>query len=150
MGAQGYILEYWLKKAAEYLPELEDVITREQPLPGPMGLWIDLYFELVKAYDVSPINEDLIRRIYDFAGWCLNQPNTPDAATDVSSAVAVAFFEDLPSNRRIAEDLHRWMSIETFRDLENLFRYHLSDEEYQRFSKEFMSRRQPSDPPPRF
>jgi hypothetical protein len=141
-------VEYWPTKAAEYFPDLEGVITREQPLPSPMGLWIDLYFELAKAYDVSPINEDLIRRIYDFAGWCLSQPNTTDAATDISSAVAVAFIEDLPLNRRISEDLHRWMSVDTFKDLENLFRYHLSEDACRTFFSEFVSRRQPSDPPP--
>jgi hypothetical protein len=143
-------MEYWLTKAAEYLPDLEDVITREQSMSGPMALWIDLHYELVKAYQVSPLNESLIRRIYDFARWCLNQPSTSDASTDLPTAVAVAFIEHLPRDRRISEDLHRWMSLESFKGFEDLFRYHLSDEEYRQFSKDFMSKKKPPDPAPRF
>ena len=140
-------MEYWVTKAAEFLPELEALITRVQPVSGPMGLWSDLYFELVKAYDVSPINEDLIRRIYAFAAWCLNRPKASDASTDASSAVAVAFIEDLPLDRRIWEDLHRWMSVETFKGLENLFRYHLSEAEYREFSSEFIRKKKLADSP---
>jgi hypothetical protein len=89
-------LDYWLEKAAEYLPDLEDLITGEQTLPGPMALWIDLHYELVKAYDAPSPNENLIRGIYDFAAWCLAQPRTSDVSTDLSTAVAVAFIEHLP------------------------------------------------------
>jgi hypothetical protein len=136
-------LEFWLEKAVEYLPELEDLITREQLLPGPTSLWTDLYSELVAAYDVSPINEDRIRRIYDFAVWCLAQPNTADIETDVSSATAVAFIENLPLDQRISKDLHRWMSLGTFQGLESVFRCHLSEEEYRQYSKDFASRKKP-------
>ncbi len=142
-------MEYWLEKAAEYLPGLEDLLTREQAMPGPMAMWIDLHFELVKAYDTSPPNDDLIRGIYDFAAWCLAQPQTDDASTDLPTAVAVALIEHLPLDRHVAQDLHRWMSVKSFEGFENLFRYHLSDEEYRQFSKEFASTKKLSDPPPR-
>ena len=142
-------MEYGLEKAAEYLPGFEDLLTGEQATPGPMALWIELRNELVMAYDASPPNEDLIRGIYDFAAWCLAQPQTDDVSTDLSTAVSVAFIEDLPLDRPVAQDLHRWMSVESFEGFENLFRYHLSDEEYRQFSKDFMSRRKPSDPAPR-
>jgi len=112
-------------------------------------LWIDLHFELVKAYDASPPNEALIRGIYDFAAWCLAQPQTDDVSTDLPTAVAVAFIEHLPLDRPVARDLHRWMSLESFEGFESLFRYHLSDEEYRQFSRDFRSRKKPSDPPPR-
>jgi hypothetical protein len=97
---------------------------------------------------LCPWNEDLIRRIYDFADWCLKQPSTSDVETDVSSAVAIAFIEDLPLDKRITDDLHRWMSIESFKGFENLFRYHLSEEEYQQLARDFLSRKRPSGPPP--
>jgi hypothetical protein len=144
-------MDYWLTKAIECLPELEDIVTEPEPqrITGPMSLWIEIYLKLIDAYDVVPINEDLIRRIYDFADWCLKQPSTSEVETDVSTAVSVAFIEDLPLDERITEDLHRWVSIETFKGFENLFRYHLSDEEYQRFEKDFLNSRRPTDPPPR-
>lgn len=142
-------MEHWREKAAEYLPDLEELITAEQSGPGPTGLWIDLYFELVAAYDASPINEDRIGRIYSFAGWCLAQPNTHEIETDICSAAAVAFIENLPLDGRVLKDLHRWMSLEAFRGLESLFRYHLSEENYRQFLKDFTARKRPSDPLPR-
>jgi len=142
-------MEYWLSKAVEYLPELEDLITEPHPMPGAMGLWIEIYLKLVDAYDEVPINDDLIRRIYDFADWCLKQPGTSDLETDLSSAVAIAFIEDLPLDKRITEDLHRWMSIESFKGFEHLFRYHLSEQEYQKLAGDFLARKRPSDPSPR-
>lgn len=142
-------MDFWLEKAAEFLPDLEDLITQERPMRGPMSLWIDLHYELVKAYDVSPPNEKLIGGIYDFAAWCLQQPPTSDASSDLSTAVAVALIEHLPLDRRISDDLHRWMSLESFKGFENLFRYHLSDEEYNKFAKDFISRKKRSDIPPR-
>ena len=142
-------MENWLEKAAEYLPGLEDLLTREQAIPGPMALWIGLHLELVKAYDASPPDEDLIRGIYDYAAWCLAQPQTDDVNTDLPTAVAVAFIEHLPLDRPVAQDLHRWMSQESFEGFENLFRYHLSDEQYRQFAKDFTGRKKSSDPRPR-
>jgi hypothetical protein len=142
-------MDYWLTKAIECLPELEDIATEPQRIISPTSLWIEIYLKLIDAYEVVPINEDLIRRIYDFADWCLMQPSTPDLETDVSSAVAIAFIEDLPLDKRISEDRHRWMSIESFKGFEHLFRYHLSDEKYRQFEKDFLNSRRPTDPPPR-
>ena len=118
-------------------------------MPGAMGLWIEIYLKLVDAYDVVPINEDLIRRIYEFADWCLKQPSTSDLETDVASAVAIAFIENLPVDKRITDDLYRWMSIESFKGFEHLFRYHLSEEEYQQLARDFLARKRPSHPLPR-
>jgi len=144
-------LEYWLEKAAELLPEFEEMITERRTIPGPMNLWIDLYNALVDAYEASPRNDDLIGRIYDFAAWCLNQPSAPDsdATSDLSSAVAVAFIEDLPLNRKVAQDLHRWMSFESFQGFESLFRCHLSIKEYDEFRRDFAAGKNSSNPAPR-
>jgi hypothetical protein len=142
-------LGYWLEKAAECLPGLEDLLTREDAIPGPMALWIELHLELVKAYDASPPNDDLIRGIYDYAAWCLAEPQTGDANTDLPTAVAVAFIEHLPLDRPVAQDLHCWISLESFKGFENLFRYHFSDEQYRQFAKDFRSKKKPSDLSPR-
>lgn len=131
-------MEYWLTKAIEYLPDLEDLITEPQPLRGPMGLCSDLYFELVSAYDVSPMNEDRIGRLYDFIGWCLTQPSADSVETDVPTAAVIGFIENLPLDQRVSEDLHRWMSVETFNGMEKIFRYHLSEEEYRKFARHFL------------
>jgi hypothetical protein len=124
----------WRAKALEYFPDLRDLIEGEA---SPLSLWIELYWVLVRAYDEEPMNEDRIGKIYDYAAWCLRQPNTGNNDTDASSGVAVAFIEDIPLNQRISEDLYRWMSAETFNDCEPLFRYTLSDEEFQKFTTNF-------------
>jgi hypothetical protein len=132
-------LENWQAKALESFPDLKEVINRNQF--GPSGLWNDLYLALVSAYEEQPINEDLIGRIYDYAFWCFNQPQTADAQTDLSSAASVGLMENLPLDKRVSEDLYRWLSVDTFEGCEKLLRYHLSDEEYRRFSSEFMEKK---------
>jgi len=133
------VLEHWLAKALECFPELEEEINRSQG--GPLGLWGNLYDELEKAYEAQPINEDLIARIYGYAAWCFRQPETGEIETDLSDAAAVGLVESIPLNKRVSDDLYRWMSQETFDGFENLFRYHLSDQEYARFSLDFSGKR---------
>jgi hypothetical protein len=137
-------MEDWQSKALNLFPDVDAAIDR-----GPMGLWVDLHLALIAAYDESPVNDDLIGRIYDFAAWCLKQPETGDAETDLSSAAAVGLIEDIPLERRVSEDLYRWLSVETFEGFENLFRYHLSDEEYRRFHDEFIRKKREYSGKPR-
>jgi hypothetical protein len=98
----------------------------------------------VRAYDRDPIDEDRIRKIYDYASWCLTQPKTGSNDTDPSSGVEVSFIEPIPLNQRISEDLHRWMSAETFDDCEPLFRYTLDDKQFQDYSASFHRRKRES------
>jgi hypothetical protein len=134
-------LEDWRAKAVEFFPDLRDLIEEET---SPLSLWIELYEVLVRAYDRDPIDEDRIRKIYDYASWCFKQPETGNKDTDPSNGVSVSFIEDIPLNQRISEDLHRWMSAETFNDCEPLFRYMLNDEEFQDFSASFHRRKRES------
>jgi hypothetical protein len=127
-------VEDWRSKALEIFPELQELIGDES---GPIGLWIELHYQLVRAYSRQPINDDLIGRIYDYAKWCLAQPSTGDAQTDPSRAAGVGFIENWPLDKNISNDLYRWVSTETFDGCEALFRYMLSAEEYQRFATDF-------------
>lgn len=114
-----------------------------------MALWSDLYLKLENAYREQPINENLIGRIYDYAAWCLQQPQTKDRESDLPDAVAIGFIEDLPRDRRVAGDLYRWLSVETFEGCKVLFRYHLSEDEYQKLHREFLSRKKDYSGPTR-
>jgi hypothetical protein len=58
--------------------------------------------------------------------------------------------ENLPLDQRVSEDLYRWLSLETFEGCENLFRYHLSDEQYRKFSSEFTEKKENFSGQPRF
>lgn len=73
-------------------------------------------------------------------GACAN-PQTDDAGTDLSSAVAVGFIENIPLDKLVSDDLSRWLSMETFADSESLFRYTLSDEDYRKFADEFIRKK---------
>jgi len=55
--------------------------------------------------------------------------------------VAVCFIEHIPLHHRISDDMYRWISAESFEGFENLFRYHLSDEEFKKFSAEFRAKK---------
>lgn len=129
--------EEWQTKALEYFPELHDIINRNQAF----DFCSELYPMLVASYEEQPINEDRIGRIYDYARWCLSQPQTRDLNTDLPNAIAVGLIESLPLNQRVSEDLYRWLSMESFQGFENLFRYHLSDEEYQTFFAAFLRKK---------
>ena len=135
-------MQDWRAKAIELfpdVPDVEEVVT--EPSSTLFDLWLELYFVLVDCYQEKPTNDVLIGRIYGFASWCLAYPRTEDAETDVSSATAVGLIEPLPLDKQVLDDLHRWVSVETFQGCESLFRYHLSDAEYRKFSSEFLSKK---------
>ncbi len=129
----------WLSKALEMFPERS---WRFEALEiHPMSFWIELNCALVLAYEKRPIDEDLIGRIYDYASWCFDQPGTNSAETDLGTAVVVCFIEHLPERPAVADDLYRWMSIESFEGFESVFRYHLSEEQYIAFRNNFMRKK---------
>ena len=132
-------LEDWLSKAVDTFPELAEQFERAEI--HPMAFWIELRLALDRAYQCAPINEDLIGRIYGYASWCFDQPETSSADTDLGTAVVVCFIEHLPETHAIAADLYRWMSVETFEGCESVFRYHLSEEQYQTFRNDFIRKK---------
>ena len=142
-------MDAWFTKAAEMFPELEDLLTEPGHLSTPMAFCSELYFKLLDAYDERPVNDGRIGRIYEFIGWCLLQPSTDTADTDLPTAASVGFIEDLPLDKRVADDLYRWMSVESFKGMENLFRYHLSNGEFQTFADQFLQKKKQFNPPSR-
>jgi len=116
-------MDEWLRQALKTFPELQNEIKRTQG--GIHSLWADLFSEMVAAYQETPANEDFVRRVYEYAAWCFRQPQTSDAETDLASATAVGFLENLPLDQQVFDDLHRWLSLETFEGCKRLFCYHL-------------------------
>ena len=139
-------MEDWRVKALEHFPDLQELIEQAS---GPMGLWIEFHALFLTAYYDEPIDEERIGRVYDYARWCFEQPDTGDVATDLPTAASVAFVEHIPLDKRVSDDLYRWMSAESFAGFEELFRYHLSDEEYRRFAAEFHRKKKHFDGPSR-
>ena len=67
------------------LPELTEKIVS---VVNPMSPWVDIGFEFDEAYS-EPHNDDLIRRIYGFASWCLEQPRCKRAEDDLFTCTEV-------------------------------------------------------------
>jgi hypothetical protein len=132
-------VEGWQTRALKLFPELHNKISENTS--GPASLWIDLFNALVDAYEQEPVDDDLIGRIYDYASWSFQQPDTGDVKTDLPSAAALGLIESLPLDQNVSQDLYRWLSSESFDGFEALFRYHLTDEEYRAFRDDFIRKK---------
>jgi hypothetical protein len=78
----------WRVEAIARLPEFCDEINSAENI---MALWIELGTQAKLATG----NDDLIRRIHDYAKWCANAPRNDDPSRDPPTAVQVSFYEHL-------------------------------------------------------
>jgi hypothetical protein len=99
-------------------------------------LWFELRQAFNKAYS-GRRNESLIARIYEFAHWCEEQPRGATAETDLATCVSVSFFEHIIELSEARDDMPRWFSLEEFNKMESVFRYHLSDKDFDQLKKSF-------------
>jgi len=125
----------WRIKAFETFPELVDVLVEAD---SPMVLWLRLMDAFDDAY-TEPRNEGLIRRIYDFADWCLVQEErSEDPGEDLPTSVMVCFFEDIPTREASQADMPRWFVWEEISSMRATFGYHLSDAEFDQLHRLFI------------
>lgn len=97
----------------------------------PYLMWIALWSEFEKAHD-DPMDEAFIGGVYDYAQWCI-----AEGGEDASGAAVVSFYEELPTVSAVRRAMHRWMPIEVFEGMKDVFRYNLSTEQYAQFLHEF-------------
>lgn len=121
-------MEPWRSKALELLPELTSTILDEDYVDHPMQLWIEITFEFDRAYE-EPRNEDLIRRIYEYAFWCLEhgEQHPTDAGRDLPTCVCIYLYEHLPTNEAARQDMPRWFTREEVLTMRELFTYHFKE-----------------------
>jgi hypothetical protein len=91
------------------------------------------------AYEKTPPDESLIRRIYGYSDWCCEQPRGITAADDLFTCVCVSFYEMIPLRPKPRHDMPRWWKSE---DLENgpagepnVFAHHLSAEQFEELKR---------------
>ncbi len=94
----------WKEHALQALPELTAEIEEAESSYQMWGSILDAFGD---AYAESR-NESLIRRIYDYADWCCQQPPGETAADDLGTCVAVCFFEHIPEIPAALNDMPRW------------------------------------------
>ena len=118
----------WRREALERLPECRESIVSAR---NSMALWIELLDECGRAFRQR--NEDLIRRLYEYARWCRRSPSI-----DVRTAVVCAFYEHLPLNPIVRRDMPRRFDRAEFTELREVFLYHLSPDKAVAFEQEYL------------
>jgi hypothetical protein len=128
----------WREEAERLLPELAENAREAET---PYLLWFDIREGFENAYEQTPRNESLIRRVYHFASWCDTQPQGQTADDDLTTCVAVCFYEHIPQHPEARMDMPRWFSLRVFEGMEHVFRYHLSDGEFRILRRYFLEHR---------
>ena len=120
-------MQPWKQKAEEMFPELD---SRFEEADTPYLLWFELREAFERAYEQAPRGESLIRRIYQYSDWCVDQPQGQTAEDDLTTCVAVCFYEHIPQHPAAREDMPRWWKPEDLAGERSIFSYHLSAEQF--------------------
>ena len=123
----------WKAQALASLAELREEIL-EAGDPG--ALWVEIWLAFDGAYD-EPQRPDLIRRIYEYAWWCL-ETNEPD---NLASCVCVALLEHIPDNPAARAEMPRWFTREEVLTMRDIFSYLIGPAEYDRLLELFPAER---------
>jgi hypothetical protein len=116
----------WRKEAFDKLPELRKLLQTEKSAYSFLSELVD---RLREAY--TKRDENLIRRIYDYAKWCLDAPRGKDASDDLPTIVTVSFFERLPKYAEVRRDVGRWLPKRDVEGMKSVFLYHGSEEQFE-------------------
>ena len=143
-------MERWREKAREMFPELTSRLDAAlESVDSPYTLWYELREAFEAAYDTTPPDESLIRRIYQYSDWCCGQPRTDTAQDDLLTCVSVCFYEYIPLHAKARADMPRWWQPE---DLEvgpgkhHAFEYYLDPEQFAELKRFLESERDRYDP----
>lgn len=146
----GHTMERWREKAREMFPELA---SRFEPalkdVDTPYTLWFELREAFEEAYDKTPPDESLIRRIYQYSGWCCDQVRCNRADDDLLTCVSVSFYEHIPRHAKARDDMPRWWQRE---DLDvgpgerHAFEHYLDAEQFAELKRFLENERDRYDP----
>lgn len=121
----------WRRKALELLPQHRLLIELAE---SPMSLWIDLRLRFIDH--VASGEQAAERAVLRYASWCTVE-GAGSGPSDTLTAVLVAFYEDLASEKALWSRFRDWFRPNEFEALARAFRYHLSDQEFQQLREEF-------------
>ncbi len=117
----------WKQQAETTFPELT---AQFEEADTPCLLWFELRTAFERAYEEVPRDESMIRRIYQYSDWCVEQPEGKTAADDLFTCVAVCFYEHIPEHPAAREDMPRWWRAEDLAHERHVMQRHLSAEEF--------------------
>lgn len=124
-------MEEWRQVATRMFPDLQPEV---EAAVSPMGLWTEIIFNFDDAY-LEPKNEDFIRRVYEYADWCVRQEGGEDARHHLPTCVCVCFLEHLSTCKAYRDDIPRWFSVEDIEANLYFFKYLLTEEEEAEFDQ---------------
>jgi len=122
----------WKTEAVKHFPELRDDIA---DYDSPYLLWFKLLDAFFNAYEHQ--NEALIKQIYEYSDWCIDQPQGKTAEDDLVTCVAVCFYERIPESRAARDDMPRWFTLSDILGMEKLFRANISNEDFEALKQGF-------------
>lgn len=127
----------WQQDALEMWPEYAEDI---QEMEEPHQLWFTLWSEFITVTHETH-DETFLRRVYAYALWSLDQ------SQDVFEAAILYFYEDLPNDARVKAEMHRYLSIDHFDSIVEIWRYGRSEAEYTALIDELRNIRRGKAPP---
>jgi hypothetical protein len=128
------VSENWKSEAVRRFPELGDKVEGWET---PYLLWFDLRDAFEAAYRVVPRDEGMIRRVYEFADWCLEQPQGRKADDDLGTCVTVCFYEHIPESPEALADMPRWFKRQNVLEMREVFSYMVGEEGFRRVLEAF-------------
>jgi hypothetical protein len=123
----------WRRIAIAKLPQHRKLIQESESVGM---LWVDLWLRFVDAHR-PPVDDASVKSTYEFASWCLGGADN----ADIASSTICHFYEHLPTEPLVRRELPKHMTREDFLGLTEVFKYHLTAEEHQRFVSGFLEER---------
>ena len=123
------LTDEWKIEAIKRFPEFSQETYDDWD--NPHLCWVDLFPLFEEAYK-SPRNEELIRRIYDYAFWCIRQPQGKKSEDDLGSMIVVNFLEMIPTIEEARNDMPRWFTLDDVKSSEEVFSYMVGKEGFQK------------------
>jgi hypothetical protein len=128
-------MEKWQEEVIRLLPPQhhEDILFCQT-----IGeLWAGyLSAEFVKAHQTQPLDRATIRGVYDFAVWCVAHSGD----RDVEATALIDFFEDLPREPSIWDELPHHMTREQFLASREIYELGMTTPKHRQFIPHVLER----------
>jgi hypothetical protein len=122
----------WRREFSQRIPELRRTMA-SHGVKNPMALWIELNLEFHRLCRQNPIPLDWLRRLWDYAMWCMHQGG------DVCTGAALGFCEHLLDSDASRSFLPYIMSRQDYEGSKALLLYLNTQDQYEQVLKSFVS-----------
>jgi hypothetical protein len=124
-------MSVWRRKAIECLRELK----KELEQPDASIYEVFSYFLSCAVESHNNKNIEQLRKIYDFAEWCLRQN-----AKDLWNAAGVCFYEHLADNKVTLKEMNKWVSLDTYKKVRELLKLRLDERDFKALDSNYSSK----------